>query len=335
MQESLFSDTSLPAAAPIVAAAQPRPGVVELATALPAHLRLGTSSWNYPGWHGLVWDGDYPDTTLSRHGLTAYARHPLLRTVSLDRGFYRPLTAGQFADYAAQVPANFRFMVKAPNLVTDALVRDDSGRGRRTNEHFLNVERTLRDFVELAVTGLGSKLGALVFQISPLPGPLLARMPEVVEQLRLLVRGIPDLRRDAPDSVVAVEVRDRQWLTPGFTAALGEGGATYCLGLHAKLPPIDSQLPVLRALWPGPLVCRWNLNARYGSFGYEQAKRQYQPFDKLVDPDPETRAVLAKVIAGTVGAGQNAWVSLGNKAEGCAPLSAAALALKVRELLVS
>jgi uncharacterized protein YecE (DUF72 family) len=29
---------------------------------------------------------------LARHGLAAYARHPLLRTVSLDRTFYAPLT---------------------------------------------------------------------------------------------------------------------------------------------------------------------------------------------------------------------------------------------------
>ena len=333
MQESLFPNTAAPSPTPIVAAAKPAREVVELAGTLPPNLRMGTSSWNYPGWRGLVWEGDHPDATLSRHGLNAYARHPLLRTVSLDRGFYRPLTVAQFADYAAQVPAHFRFMVKAPSLVTDAQVRDGSGRGRRGNAHFLDAERMLRDFIEPAVTGLGGRLGALVFQISPLPGPLLARMPELVERLRLLLRAVPDMRSEAPDAVVAVEVRDPQWLTPGFVAALGESGSTYCLGLHARMPSIAEQLPVLRALWPGPLVCRWNLNPLHGSFGYEKAKRQYQPFDRLVDPDGETRAALAKVVAGTVGAGQNAWISLGNKAEGCAPLSVAELARSVRELL--
>ena len=54
-------------------------------------MHLGTSSWTFPGWKGLVWDGHYSDTQLSKHGLAAYAQHPLFRTVTLDRTFYRPL----------------------------------------------------------------------------------------------------------------------------------------------------------------------------------------------------------------------------------------------------
>lgn len=120
MQNSLFDELELPApkvveqSSGMVKAAAPQPELVELADALPAHLRLGTSSWSYPGWAGLVWDGEYSETRLSRYGLTAYARHPLFRTVSLDRGFYRPLTAEQFGTYADQVDDEFRFVVKAP-----------------------------------------------------------------------------------------------------------------------------------------------------------------------------------------------------------------------------
>ncbi|HRL36923.1 MAG TPA: DUF72 domain-containing protein, partial [Ottowia beijingensis] len=99
-----------------------------------------------------------------------------------------------------------------------------------------------------------------------------------------------------------------------------------CLGLHAKMPPIEDQLPLLRALWPGPLMCRWNLHRRHGAFGYEAAKAQYEPFDQLIDPDDETRTHLARVIAGTCGAGELAYVTINNKAEGSAPLSVAALA---------
>ena len=42
--------------------------------------------------------------------------------------------------------------------------------------------------------------------------------------------------------------------------------------------------------------------------------------------DEETRALLVRTIAGVTGAGQNAYVTISNKAEGCAPLSARALA---------
>jgi hypothetical protein len=95
------------------------------------------------------------------------------------------------------------------------------------------------------------------------------------------------------------------------------------------MPPIAEQLPILRALWPGPLVCPWALNPRFGGYGYEEAQREYEPYDRLVDPDVDTRQVLAKVIAGTVGRGQLAYVTLSNQAEGSAPLSVAALAQAV------
>jgi uncharacterized protein YecE (DUF72 family) len=331
MQNALFSDPA-PVPPPAVEAAPPDPALRELAAALPAGLRFGTSSWNYPGWAGLVWQRDYPDTTLSRHGLPAYAQHPLLRAVGLDRSFYRPLTAAQYAAYAAQVPEDFRFVVKAPNRVTDALLRDEAGRGRQPNPDFLAAAPAVREFVEPALAGLGEKLGALVFQISPLPAAWLGRMPELTARLHALLAALPDLRKAAPDGVAAVEVRDPQWLTPDFAAALRDTGATYCMGLHAKMPRIAEQLPILRALWPGPLVCRWNLNPLYGAFGYEKARRQYAPYDRLADPDLETRAALARVIAGTVGAGHNAFVTLSNKAEGSAPLSVAELARAVHRL---
>jgi uncharacterized protein YecE (DUF72 family) len=50
-----------------------------------------------------------------------------------------------------------------------------------------------------------------------------------------------------------------------------------------------------------------------------------------VDPDPETRHSLARVIAATVGAGHNAYVTINNKAEGSAPLSVFELARAVIE----
>lgn len=329
MQDSLFSESESTAA---VRAAAPAPELRELAAALPARLRLGTSSWNYPGWAGLVWDRDYPDATLSRYGLSAYAQHPLFHTVGIDRSFYRPLSAAQYAVYAAQVPESFRFVVKAPSAVTDALVRDEGGRGMQVNTGFLDPEIALRACVEPVLQGLGAKLGALVFQVSPLPQPWLAQMPELIERLHRLLRRIPNLRATAPDSAVAVEVRDPQWLGPAFTAALRDTGVTYCMGLHAKMPRIAEQLPILRALWPGPLVCRWNLNPLHGAYGYEEAQRQYEPYDRIQDPDVETRTALARVIAGTVRGGQNAYVTLSNKAEGSAPLSVIALAQAVLEL---
>src|SRR4051812_15993059 len=122
MQDSLFDDLGdnapPPAPAPASAKGRAAPNAAatgkvapveadaarrELATALPSRLHMGTSSWHFPGWSGLVWDGTYESSVLSKRGLAAYAQHPLLRSVSIDRSFYRPLSASQFADYAMQV----------------------------------------------------------------------------------------------------------------------------------------------------------------------------------------------------------------------------------------
>ncbi len=309
--------------------APPAPVYIELAASLPPLARLGTSSWTYPGWTGLVWDDDYSDAQLSKHGLAAYAQHPLFRAVSLDRAFYRPLSAAQYAGYATQVSEGFRFTVKGPALVTDATVRSETGRAVQLNPAFLNAELAVQEFVQPALTGLGPKLGALVFEISPLPRHLLANMPALLQRLAAMLQALPSLKAHAPDAFVAVEVRDPEWLTPEFATALRAAGATYCLGLHAKMPPIEGQLSVLRALWPGPLVCRWNLHRMHGAYGYEDAARRYLPYDRLVDQDPETRATLARVISATVQAGFPAYVTVSNKAEGCAPLSVEALAREI------
>ena len=108
------------------------------APVLPTDIKLGTSSWFFPGWRGLVYDGVHPQVALSRKGLAAYAEIPLLRTVSLDRTFYASLTAVEYQRYAHQVPDSFSFVVKAPALVCDAVMRDEEGRGKVTNPHFLD-----------------------------------------------------------------------------------------------------------------------------------------------------------------------------------------------------
>lgn len=336
MQDALFPDDTLPAPATIErrpkgagSSIQPAPVDAEseaLAQRLPPQLHLGTTSWSYPGWAGLVWAGNHGESLLSRQGLSSYARHPLLRTVSIDRNFYRALTAAQYERHAAQVPDDFRFVVKAPSLVSDAQVRDEDGRGQQLNPAFLDPVLAVQEFVQPALDGLGTKIGALVFQLSPLAPQQLANMPEVLERLDTMLAALPLLRPVAPEGVIAVEVRDPAFLTPAFADLLKRHGATYCLGLHPKLPDNELQLKLLRRLWPGPLVCRWNLHPRFGPFGYEQAQQRYGLFDQILDPDPATHAMLSRVVRATVEAGNKAYVCISNHAEGCAPRTVQTLA---------
>lgn len=323
LQDTLFAPL------PLVEPARLEAGTQALAARLPASLRLGTSSWSFPGWTGLVWAGRHDEATLAREGLAAYARHPLLRTVSLDRSYYRPMTAAQFAALAAQVPEDFRFVVKAPAMISDGAQRDAGGRPVGLNPGFLDPALTTEQFVQPVLEGMGTRAGALVIEIGPLPGALKADLPALLRRLAHLLESLPALAPRAPEAVIAVEVRDPEWLVPAFRDVLKATGARYCLGLHPRLPPIEAQLPLLRAMWPGAFVCRWNLNRRHGAHGYEAAKAGYAPFDRLVDPDPATREALARIMHGTAAAGHPVLVTVNNKAEGSAPCSVVELARAV------
>lgn len=299
---------------------------------LPADIRLGTSSWFFPGWRGLVYEGVHPQTALSKKGLAAYARIPLLRTVSLDRTFYAPITTVEYARYAAQVPEHFSFVVKAPALVCDAVMRDEQGRGKVPNPHFLDPAIAAREFVVPCLEGLQAKAGPLVFQVSPLPRGMVEDSAVLIDRLAAFFTALPrELGKQRP--LYAVELRNAELLTPRLMRVLREQRVRYCVGLHDRMPEIERQERALESLdggTPGDLVVRWNLHR---GFLYQAAKQRYEPFDRLIDEDPETRQALARMAARTFKAGRKVWITANNKAEGSAPLSLLKLAEEIASAL--
>lgn len=324
-QPSLFDDADAPAVAP----ATPDAELLALAARLHARwggrLHLGSSSWHFPGWAGQVWARPVPEALLSRAGLAAYAQHPLFNAVSLDRAFYRVLAEPEYAALAAQVPEDFRFVVKAPALLTDAQRRDASSAAPLgDNPGFLDAALAATGVAAPAARGLGAKLGVLVLQLSPLPprwlrepAALHARLADAVAAMQAA------LAPHAPQALLAVELRDPGLLTPDLAALLRRLGVRYALGLHDRMPAVDAQLPLLRATWPGDLVCRWNLQRGQR---YAEARDAWAPFDRLRAPDEPTRAALARVARATLDAGHRVFITINNKAEGSAPASVRALA---------
>lgn len=298
------------------------------APALPVEIRLGTSSWFFPGWRGLVYEGTHPQPALSRKGLAAYGEIPLLRTVSLDRTFYAPITTIEYARYAAQVPDGFSFVIKAPALVCDAVVRDEEGRGKVPNPHFLDPGIAAREFVVPCLEGLGAKAGPLVFQVSPLPRGLVEEAPMLIERLAAFFAALPrELGKHRP--IYALELRNAELLTPRLMHMLCKAGVRYCVGLHDRMPEVERQEAALKVLdgdAPGDLVVRWNLHR---GFLYQAARQRYEPFDRLVDEDIETRRILARMAAAAFKARRRVWITANNKAEGSAPLSLLKLAEEI------
>ena len=292
----------------LVRPAVPDEQLVQVARRLPKNLHFGTSSWSFPGWVGIVYAQLYSVSLLARYGLGAYARHPLLTGVNLDSTFYKVQTAEQLASYAADVPEDFRFMVKAYAGLTTEPESPMAAR-RRVDPVFLDASFAARAVAKPLVDALGAKLGALLFQFSPL-GPRYTREPRrFVARLGEFLAALP------AGPTYAVELRDPEILGPEYEATLRAAGAVHCSSVHSRMPPVDRQVaPGGR----GPLLIRWMLQP---GEDYASAGARYAPFDRLRAPDKLNRDRIAAMIGAGLSAGRDVHVVAANNAEGSAPLT--------------
>lgn len=308
----------------IILPATPSADVIAIAQNLPTSISasayLGTSSWSFAGWNGLVYDGHYPETRLARDGLHAYSQHPLLRTVGIDRTFYAPIAEKDYARYAAQVPAHFPFMVKAPMAVTSAYVRNESGRFS-DSPYFMDADYAIDEFIAPCAAGLDAKIGPMVFQFPPQGRAVTGTTQTRDAWINRLYRFLKLL---PPGFLYAVEIRDPELFTERFLKCLNATQVRLCVASHAWMPSPAAQIAAMkRVLDPGPFIARWSLHA---GFKYEDAKEKYFPFNKLVDEDQDSRQSLALASLDAWQTGHAAFVVVNNKAEGSAPLSIEKLA---------
>jgi uncharacterized protein YecE (DUF72 family) len=296
----------------VIRAAVPDEQVVEIARRLPKNLHFGTSSWSFPGWVGIVYAELYSASALSRYGLRAYARHPLLNAVNLDSTFYRVPTTEHLAGYAAEVPETFRFMVKAYAGLTTVPDSPMAVR-RRVDPVFLDARFAAREVVRPLLDALGPKLGALLFQFSPLvrwePRQFIARLGEF---LCALPSG----------PTYAVELRDPELLGSEYEGALRAAGAVHCANVHSRMPPVDQQVRSVPST-KGPLLIRWMLQP---GDDYESAGARFAPFDRIREPDKLNRDRIAAMVGAGLSAGRDVHVIAANNAEGSAPLTLCELA---------
>ncbi|MDB4987065.1 MAG: hypothetical protein JWN04_2243 [Myxococcaceae bacterium] len=301
-----------------------RPEHVALAAELPPDIRLGGMTWTFPGWIGLVYAAGTSEKLLAAHGLAAYAQHPLLRTVELDRTYYEPLSALVLQGFAAQVPEDFSFFVKAHE---DCVVRRFPLHPRygpkrgQDNLSFLDPSYAERVVIEPLVEGLGQRLGGLLFQFPPqdVSSPAL-----FAQRLHVFLSRLPK------GITYAVELRNRELLTREYGQALEAAGAIHCHSAWTAMPSIWAQARLIPPSARRPLLVRWLLRQDHR---YEDAGVRYAPFNRLVEPDVDTREAIARLVVKAHAHGVPVVVLVDNKAEGCAPESIALLAQSIVQQL--
>ncbi|HUF76916.1 MAG TPA: DUF72 domain-containing protein, partial [Longimicrobiales bacterium] len=319
-QLGLFPDAPRAPRPPAVGPAEPSAELLGIASQLPREVRLGTSSWSFPGWHSLVYDRVASESALAGDGLAAYAAHPLLRSVCVDRSFYRPLTVEQLEAYASVVPDDFRFVVKADRLVTSPLDPEAVPGARARNARFLDAVYATEQVVLPLVEGMGPKAGVLLFQFPPMPVTLVGGRAAFLERLQRFLESLPR------GPTYALELRTPSFLTEDYVELLDNTGAAHCYNVHPAMSSLTKQLEVVQSFYQPVLLIRWMLRP---GLEYEAARLKYEPFDRLVDEDRATRDLVARTALDGLLGEREVIVIANNKAEGSAPLTLFRLADRI------
>jgi uncharacterized protein YecE (DUF72 family) len=116
---------------------------------------MGTSSWKYPGWFGMIYDraryeyrGKFAQARFNRECLAEYAE--VFKTVCVDAAYYNFPSQQYLEGMVNQTPDDFVFGLKVTDAITikkfPKLDRFGQLAGK-PNENFLNAELFAKAFL--------------------------------------------------------------------------------------------------------------------------------------------------------------------------------------------
>ncbi len=285
---------------------------------VPPDIRFGTSSWSFPGWKGIVYSGNVNATTLAREGLRQYARHPLLRTVGIDRSYYAPVPIEDLRRYAEQVPPGFLACAKAPASVTSTTVGPLGSDA--PNPDFMSVPRLTEEQLLPFNVAFHDHTGPFILEFPPFGRYSSMQPPQFLERLDRFLEALPK------EFQYAVELRDQRLLTREYRDILVRHGIGHTYNYWSAMPTLLNQA---RVVPPGdvPFVIV-RLLLRPGTW-YEDQRERFRPFNRLAAPDESMRIEVVDLADRALTSGRKVWVLVNNKAEGSSPLSIMELAKRV------
>jgi uncharacterized protein YecE (DUF72 family) len=153
-------------------------------------LKIGTCSWKYESWQGLVYSQDKKTNYLKE-----YSRH--FQTVEVDQWFWS-LFKGKTVvlsksevvhKYAASVPPGFIFSIKVPNSITlTHHYTKNKSAPLIPNPHFLSTE--LMGRLLQALQPLGDHIGPLMFQFEYLNKIKMTSLGHFMEMFKVFHQGL-------------------------------------------------------------------------------------------------------------------------------------------------
>ena len=298
--------------------------LIRLRAAIPDEVRFGTSTWNYPGWRGLVYSRDYPEKGAGAAMLAEYARFPLFTTVGIDSSFYGPPTEKTLRSYAAALPPGFPCVSKVWDRITVrtfARAREKKKAGE-LNPDFLNPDLFLHDVWAPSAEHLGDHLGPFVFEFQAIAREEKVAPDQFAGWLDAFFSRLPR------EGKYGVEIRNAEFLTPAYFAVLREHDVAHVFNSWTRMPSIGMQLDLPGSVPARFLVARALL--RPGRW-YADAVDAFAPYDRIRDPNPELRSDLVRLVETAEQLRIPAYLIVNNRAEGSAPLTIAAVAQLLAE----
>jgi uncharacterized protein YecE (DUF72 family) len=159
-------------------------------------LHVGTSGYSYKEWKGPFYPKDLP----AKQMLHFYGEH--FRTVEINNTFYRMAEASVLQAWAGEVPADFKFVLKAPQVITHF-------------KRLKDVSDSVTQLLEVAET-LKKRLGPMLFQLPP-------NFKKDVPRLREFLGLLPSRHR------AAFEFRHQSWFDEEVFGLLRCHGAALCI----------------------------------------------------------------------------------------------------------
>jgi uncharacterized protein YecE (DUF72 family) len=277
-----------------------------------AKFRIGTCSWKFPSWHGLV----YPDPKGINY-LELYARH--YDTVEIDQWFWSlfgedSLGLPQPADveeYRRSVPDDFVFTVKAPNSVTlTHFYRKEKSEPLVENPYFLSLS-LFRSFLS-RLDPLGDTLGPVMLQFEYLNRQKMASQSRFQELLETFSTQLP------AGYQYGLEVRNAKYLNHAFFEFLTQNRLSPVLLQGYWMPSITDVYEKWHSLIQQHEVIVIRLLGPDRKGIEEQTGKQW---DRIVAPKDDELAAIVKMVEKLLARGLDVYLSVNNHYEGSAPLT--------------
>ncbi len=278
---------------------------------------VGTSSWKYAGWCGLLYEreryvtrGKFAETRFERECLAEYAE--VFKTVCVDGAYYRFPDRRQLEKLMLQVPSDFLFSFKVTDQITlknfPNLPRF-GGRAGQVNENFLNADLFASAFLR-PCEEIRPNVGLVMFEFSRFHPGDLARGRDFAQALDEFLGRIP---KSWP---YGVEIRNRHFLHPDYFAVLSRHGVAHVFNSWGDMPSVGEQMALAGSITQPHLVgARFLLKP---GRKYQEAVDLFSPYDRVQEPNPDARAAGARLIQDGVaaGGGRKTLIYVNNRLEG-------------------